>query len=83
MERRRCVNGINTVAAHRLCAPAFRPKLQSLAAMSVDVRKRIRAIASPFEQDRVADLRTRQDGEQHEHASTGGTFGTTIRWRTP
>lgn len=36
-----------------------------------------------IDEDRAADLRTRQDGRQHELASTRGTFGTTIRWRTP
>ena len=48
MERRGCVNGINTAAAHRLRAPPLRPKLESLASKSIDVRKRVRALCERF-----------------------------------
>ena len=36
-----------------------------------------------IDEGRAVYLRARQDGEHQELASTRGTLGTTIKWRTP
>ncbi|MEY9137400.1 hypothetical protein ACVIWV_009545 [Bradyrhizobium diazoefficiens] len=45
-------------------------------------RQRAGLVDVRIDEDRAVYLRTRQDGEHQELASTRGTLGTTIKWRT-